>query len=87
MARKGKKIYSVEREKNFRYEKLGFQTKVRDMFEGSLYDPEYWVGLDGTKTVDEIFEDIRENVLRVSSDLKEGDGFGKVGKLWSEGFY
>jgi hypothetical protein len=57
------------------------------MFEGSLYDPEYWVGLDGTKSVDEIFEEVRENVLRVSSDLKENSGFGKVGKLWSEGFY
>jgi thymidylate kinase len=50
----------------FRYEKLGFQTKVRDMFEGNLWEPEYWVGLDGTKSVDEIFEDVRENVLRVS---------------------
>jgi thymidylate kinase len=86
MARKGKFFYSG-RKKIFRYEKLGFQTKVRDMFEGSLYDPEYWVGLDGTKSVDEIFEEVRENVLRVSSDLKENSGFGKVGKLWSEGFY
>jgi hypothetical protein len=57
------------------------------MFEESLYDPEYWVGLDGTKSVDEIFEEVRENVLRVSSDLKENSGFGKVGKLWSGGFY
>jgi hypothetical protein len=57
------------------------------MFEGSLWEPEYWVGLDGTKSVDEIFEDVRENVLRVSSDLKENFRGGKVGKLWSEGFY
>jgi thymidylate kinase len=71
----------------FRYEKLGFQTKVRDMFEGSLWEPEYWVGLDGTKSVDEIFEDVRKNVLRVSSDLKDNFRGGKVVKLWSEGFY
>jgi hypothetical protein len=57
------------------------------MFETNLYDPEYWVGLDGTKTVDEIFEKVRQNVLRVGSDLKEGSRVGKVGKLWSEGFY
>jgi thymidylate kinase len=86
MARKGKKIFFWKMN-IFRYEKLGFQTKVRDIFEGSLWEPEYWVGLDGTKSVDEIFEDVRENVLRVSSDLKENSRGGKVGKLWSEGFY
>jgi len=53
-----------------RYENIQMQTKVKRIYEQSLFDQRYWREVNADQTIPEVEEEIRSHTLEVLSDSK-----------------
>lgn len=73
------KINSRKNYGNEKYENNNFQSKVKSVFDNSLYDQDYWKTIDGDKSIENISKEIYNHISKLYKNFKTDK---KLMKLW-----
>lgn len=56
---------------NERYETQAFLERVKSVYDDKLFDKDFWVGIDGSQTIEEVTAQLYDKILSVIAKCKE----------------